>query len=345
MLDNFEQLTAGAGGVLAGAARRVRVGLFAARDQPRAVASRGRAAVRAWPVLSDHDATELFVCTRSCRRPGGADIDSVLALRAVRRGLTACRSRSSLPPRRSRALSVKQRCSTAWTGRLAVADSRVRVTRPRRQRTLRATIDWSYELLNDDEQRLFARLAVFSGGCALPAVEAECGAELDELQALVDRSLVCSDGERTGCWRRSANTGSSGSMAPSRRTRAARRGARRVVRPSCLSDAEASTRHAPAAPRLRPAGCHWRARTFRSAVEWRPRQAATPELRWPGSASPLTRITCGSSRANSTEDERWLRLAREQLPSYPLLLQAHVLGAARDVAVLRGEYDQAAATL
>ena len=46
---------------------------------------------------------------------------------------------------------------------------------PARQRTLRATVDWSYELLGRDEQTLFARVAVFVGGCTLEAVEAVCG--------------------------------------------------------------------------------------------------------------------------------------------------------------------------
>ena len=67
---------------------------------------------------------------------------------------------------------------------------------PRRQRTLKATIDWSYDLLDDEQRRLLARLAVFAGGCALAAAEAVCGAELDTVQALVDRSLLRSDGER-----------------------------------------------------------------------------------------------------------------------------------------------------
>ncbi|HEV2124887.1 MAG TPA: protein kinase, partial [Chloroflexota bacterium] len=66
---------------------------------------------------------------------------------------------------------------------------------PDRQRTLRATLDWSYDLLDVDERSLFARLAVFGGGWTLEAAEAVCdvGNEAEVLQhmsALVDKSLV-----------------------------------------------------------------------------------------------------------------------------------------------------------
>ena len=67
---------------------------------------------------------------------------------------------------------------------------------PARQRTLRATIDWSYELLDAHDQRLFARLAVFAGGCTLEAAENTCDAELDTLQSLVDKSLLRHTAER-----------------------------------------------------------------------------------------------------------------------------------------------------
>jgi predicted ATPase/class 3 adenylate cyclase len=61
---------------------------------------------------------------------------------------------------------------------------------PERQRTLRAAIEWSYELLSADEQRLFARLAVFRRGWTLEAAEQVAEADLDTLQSLFDKSLV-----------------------------------------------------------------------------------------------------------------------------------------------------------
>jgi predicted ATPase len=61
---------------------------------------------------------------------------------------------------------------------------------PQRQRTLRATIEWSYELLDSDEKELFVRLAAFAGSFDAAAAEEVAGAELDALQTLVDNSLV-----------------------------------------------------------------------------------------------------------------------------------------------------------
>ena len=70
-----------------------------------------------------------------------------------------------------------------------------------RQQTLRAVVDWSYDLLFEDERRLFARLAAFTGGCGLAAAEAVCADDqvpaaeiLDVLSRLVDKSLVTASG-------------------------------------------------------------------------------------------------------------------------------------------------------
>ena len=59
-----------------------------------------------------------------------------------------------------------------------------------RQLTLRATIEWSYDLLTADEQRLFARLAVFAGGCSYESAEEIADADANTLQSLLDKSLL-----------------------------------------------------------------------------------------------------------------------------------------------------------
>src|SRR6266508_4498064 len=61
---------------------------------------------------------------------------------------------------------------------------------PERQRTLRATIAWSYDLLDAQEQELLAHLSVFAGGWTLEAAEAVCDCDLETLASLVDKSLV-----------------------------------------------------------------------------------------------------------------------------------------------------------
>jgi predicted ATPase/serine/threonine protein kinase len=72
---------------------------------------------------------------------------------------------------------------------------------PARQQTLRRTIDWSYELLEPAERTLFARLAVFVGGCTLEAAEAVCNTRedleldlFDGMSSLVDKSLLRQQG-------------------------------------------------------------------------------------------------------------------------------------------------------
>ena len=65
---------------------------------------------------------------------------------------------------------------------------------PDRQRTLRATIDWSHRLLSSEEARAFARFAVFAGGATFEAAQAVTAAELDALQGLVDKQLLRREG-------------------------------------------------------------------------------------------------------------------------------------------------------
>jgi predicted ATPase len=74
---------------------------------------------------------------------------------------------------------------------------------PERQRTLRAAIDWSFELLEPEQRRLFARLAVFAGGRSLDAVEQVCDPDseldvLDGLMSLIDKSLLRQEESESG---------------------------------------------------------------------------------------------------------------------------------------------------
>ena len=68
---------------------------------------------------------------------------------------------------------------------------------PERQQTLRATVGWSYELLNAAEEKLFRRMSVFASGCTIEAAEAVCNAPddleadpLDVISSLADQSLL-----------------------------------------------------------------------------------------------------------------------------------------------------------
>jgi predicted ATPase/class 3 adenylate cyclase len=65
-----------------------------------------------------------------------------------------------------------------------------------RQQTLRATIEWSFDLLTPAERELASRFAVFAGGATLDAVEDVCEADLDTLASLVDRSLLRREEDR-----------------------------------------------------------------------------------------------------------------------------------------------------
>jgi predicted ATPase len=73
---------------------------------------------------------------------------------------------------------------------------------PSRQRTLRATLDWSHDLLDERERTLFARMSVFPGGATLDAIEDVCatddGEVLDALAGLMDKSLVLAGDQGAG---------------------------------------------------------------------------------------------------------------------------------------------------
>jgi predicted ATPase len=135
--------------------------------------------------LAEPDAVELF-CARAQLSPGPA-------VEELCRRLDEMPLALELAAARTKALSVEQILERLGD-RLDLFKGG-RDVEPR-QVTLRATIEWSHDLLASEEQTLFARLAVFDGGCGLDAVEDVCGGDLDTLQSLVEKSLVRRTGDR-----------------------------------------------------------------------------------------------------------------------------------------------------
>lgn len=136
------------------------------------------------PPLTPKDGTALFIARAKAAVPSFVVDAAVPALCARLEHLPLA---LELAAARLTVLSTRQ-----LLGRIAQRLDLLKAGRgvDARQQTLRATIDWSYQLLNADEQRLLARLSVFAGGCILETAEAVCEADLDELQSLVDKSLV-----------------------------------------------------------------------------------------------------------------------------------------------------------
>jgi predicted ATPase/DNA-binding SARP family transcriptional activator len=204
---------------------------------------------------------------------------------------------------------------------------------PRRQRTLRATIDWSYELLSPEERLLFARLSVFAGGCTLAAAEAVCEARLDALHGLVDRSLVQCDRERY--WmletlreyalERLEGDGDVGELR--------RAHANWLIE---LLDAEGLPQ--PGWPTARSLAHVAPERdNFEAALEWASRNVMAETVA--RLAAPLVGVWIQTGRLY--EADRWITVALEQEDAYPALLAAQVLSAARALSWNRGDHAQA----
>ncbi len=136
------------------------------------------------PPLVESDAVRLFLARARAVRPGverSAAVDEL------------CERLDRLPLAIELAASrTKLLAPEALLERLGARLDFLRGTRDAdpRHATLEATIAWSYDLLDDNEQRLFARLAVFRGGSTLEAAEEVCGADLDTIASLLDKSLL-----------------------------------------------------------------------------------------------------------------------------------------------------------
>lgn len=150
-----------------------RLSALAVRDGVHLFVERARALSPAFTLTAEDDA----LVASSVRRLDG--IPLAIELAAARTKVMSLETLSARLDNRFRVLTGGERAAL------------------QRHQTLRAAIDWSYELLEEDERRLFARLAIFAGSFTLEAAERICSGEgieevqvLDLLSNLVDKSLV-----------------------------------------------------------------------------------------------------------------------------------------------------------
>ena len=198
LVDNFEQVITAAPSIarLLQAAPRVKV--IVTSRAPLRVAAEREVPV---PPLADDEAAELFIARAQAADPAfalteqnaGAVAELCARLDGLPLAIELAAARTKLLPPAALLSRLGNRLELLTGGRRDA---------PPHQQTLRMTLDWSYDLLDPESQRLFAQLGVFAGGWTLPSAEAVCSGDssvLEGLAALVDESLVrqrqTSDGE------------------------------------------------------------------------------------------------------------------------------------------------------
>jgi predicted ATPase/class 3 adenylate cyclase len=205
VLDNFEHVLPAAWVVerLLGAAPQLRIlvtsraplRLYGEQEQPvPPLALPDLGVAHELEVLSRSEAIALFFERARSARPGfGLTDGNATAVVGICAGLDGLPLAIELAASRIKVLSPQ-----AILARLAARQDVLRTTArnlPPRQRTLRSAIDWSFRLLDEPEQRLFARLSVFRGGASFDAAEAVGNPDgafdaLESLSVLVDNNLV-----------------------------------------------------------------------------------------------------------------------------------------------------------
>ncbi len=206
VLDNCEHLI-GRAASLAGALLRAcpNLKILATSREPLGVPGESVLSVPPLEVADDpeqaaqSDAVALFVeRAKAARAAFTLDARTLEAVTEICRRLDGLPLAIELAAARVRALSPEQ-ILTRLGDRFALLTGGARTAEPR-QRTLRAALDWSHDLLTPHEAALFRRLSVFAGGWTLEAAETvasggdiEAGAVLDLLAHLADRSLIVAE--------------------------------------------------------------------------------------------------------------------------------------------------------
>jgi len=207
LLDNCEHLlesSAAAARHLLSSGAKVRV--LATSREPLRIAGESSYVISGLPIpgpleamvpeaLANYESVQLFVDRASAALPGfDLDVDNATAIAAICHRLDGIPLAIELAAARARSISIPQ-IAARLKDRFRLLTSGDPTAMPR-QRTLRALIDWSHDLLPDAERALFRRLAIFAGGWTLAAAEEVCAEDsqaedvLELMSRLVEKSLV-----------------------------------------------------------------------------------------------------------------------------------------------------------
>lgn len=143
---------------------------------------------------ADYPAVRLFADRAAAVRPGYRVDEDAAAVMSICRALDGLPLAIELAAARLRSMSAGQ-LAARLGDRFRLLNGGSRTAQPR-HRTLRSVVEWSWELLDDDERVLGRRLAAFPGGATLETLEEVFGDALDPLSRLVDKSLVGYDAGR-----------------------------------------------------------------------------------------------------------------------------------------------------
>jgi len=278
------------------------------------------------PPLSEVDALELFTDRARRARPQFSLRDEDAdAVRSICRRLDGLPLAIELAAARTRGLAPGH-IATALSDRLAFLPTGPR-TAPQRQSTLRASFDWSYDLLSDAERGLVRQCSVFTGGFDLEDAMAICpAAGVDVLAALVDRSLLLVEANEAPSRYRMLET-----IREFAAERLAKAGEVDLIR----------TRHRDhylwlaetAEPNLvGPDQNRWRARLFaeqdnlRTALAWSREQGEAETLARMVAALSMFWLNAGGLQLSRrlTDLQIWLEAAAERLADVPPRLRARI---------------------
>ena len=147
--------------------------------------------------LEIRDAVRLFLQRARLSRPElHAEFEDVAVIQELCERLDRLPLAVELAAGRLRALPLGA-VDSGMDNRFQLLSSGPR-TAPARQQSLRASLDWSYDLLDEEERNCFDRLAVFAGGCDARAATIVCESDLDTLVRLAEKSMVMVVESNTG---------------------------------------------------------------------------------------------------------------------------------------------------